>query len=103
MCLNVWLFSAILLFLNRQPKNFFTCNLIVVNAMTQVGKIKRWSGDDDERELSPEEPLPLYQQRENFYSWSDKTIFKLCTWNFYVVNVKFKLYWSVENILIVVV
>lgn len=36
--------------------------------MTQVGKLRRWSADDDERELSPEEPLPLYQQRENFYS-----------------------------------
>lgn len=38
-----------------------------MNAMAQVGKIKRYSINDD-RELSPEEPLPLYQQRENFYS-----------------------------------
>lgn len=39
-----------------------------MNAVAQAGKIKRWSTEDDERELSPEEPLPLYQQRENFYS-----------------------------------
>lgn len=36
--------------------------------MAQAGKIKRYSIGGDERELSPEEPLPLYQQRENFYS-----------------------------------
>lgn len=39
-----------------------------MNAMAQVVKTKRWSTEDDDRELSPEEPLPLYQQRENFYS-----------------------------------
>ena len=56
---------------NKQKidSNVFIClHLFVVNAMAQVGKIKRYSQDDDERELSPEEPLPLYQQRENFYS-----------------------------------
>lgn len=36
--------------------------------MAQSGKGERWATEDDERELSPEEPLPLYQQRENFYS-----------------------------------
>jgi len=40
----------------------------VVNAMAQAGNKKRYSLNDDDRELSPEEPLPLYQQRENFYS-----------------------------------
>lgn len=40
----------------------------LVNAMTQVSNVERRFTDDDERELSPEEPLPLYQQRENFYS-----------------------------------
>lgn len=41
----------------------------IVNAMTQVNKAQQSSSDDDdERELSPEESLPLYQQRENFYS-----------------------------------
>eukprot|EP00102_Acyrthosiphon_pisum_P025345 XP_016662555.1 PREDICTED: uncharacterized protein LOC100159827 isoform X4 [Acyrthosiphon pisum] len=41
---------------------------VALNAMAQVGNKKRYSINDDDRELSPEEPLPLYQQRENFYS-----------------------------------
>lgn len=36
--------------------------------MAQVGKITRQLTEEEERELSPEDPLPLYQQRENFYS-----------------------------------
>lgn len=37
--------------------------------MTRNYEVNRSSSDDDdERELSPDEPLPLYQQRENFYS-----------------------------------
>lgn len=58
--LNIWVKKLILI--------FYFYNFFVVNAMAQVGKIKRYSIGDDERELSPEEPLPLYQQRENFYS-----------------------------------
>ncbi|VVC24582.1 Hypothetical protein CINCED_3A000027 [Cinara cedri] len=41
---------------------------VALNAMAQVGNINWRSTEEDERELSPEEPLPLYQQRENFYS-----------------------------------
>lgn len=69
---RLFLFYCFFFFiLNKQKidSNVFIClHLILVNAMAQVGKIKRYSLDDDERELSPEEPLPLYQQRENFYS-----------------------------------
>lgn len=46
----------------------FFYKLFLVNAMAQVSKIKHRSTEEDERELSPEEPLPLYQQRENFFS-----------------------------------
>lgn len=51
-----------------QKYNVFM-DFCIVNAMTQVNKAQQSSSDDDdERELSPEESLPLYQQRENFYS-----------------------------------
>ncbi|XP_050433656.1 uncharacterized protein LOC126841310 isoform X2 [Adelges cooleyi] len=41
---------------------------VALNAMAQKTRSERCLNDSEDRELSPEEPLPLYQQRENYYS-----------------------------------